>query len=175
MTTGQRIQAARKQAKLSQKELGAKLGVSGSMIGQYENDQRKPKIQTLSKIAAALGTTVGYLSPVPDARFADEHDELFFEKLSPIKPLEDVPQEVEALNMLLKLTGETIFRVDGQYYLSWAKDVSYITADDINDMLSAALGGLAVVKDILIRRLQKEQRQVFVREEATDNGEHQED
>lgn len=55
MTTGQRIQKARKEAKLSQKELGEKLGVSASMIGQYENDLRNPKSETLNKIAEALG------------------------------------------------------------------------------------------------------------------------
>ena len=55
MTTGRRIQQARKQAKLTQAELGAKLGVSGSMIGQYENDLRNPKYDTLSRIADTLG------------------------------------------------------------------------------------------------------------------------
>ncbi len=54
MTTGKRIQAARKKANLSQRELGEKLGVSASMIGQYENDLRKPKFETLRKIADAL-------------------------------------------------------------------------------------------------------------------------
>ena len=55
MTTGQRIQHARKQAKLTQAELGARLGVSGSMIGQYENGFRNPKIETLERISDALG------------------------------------------------------------------------------------------------------------------------
>lgn len=55
MTTGKRIQQARKQAGLSQRELGEKLGVSGSMIGQYENDLRNPKPKTIFKIATALG------------------------------------------------------------------------------------------------------------------------
>ena len=61
MTTGQRIQKARKAAGLSQKELGLKLEVSGSMIGQYENDLRKPKLETLQKIASALEVPVAYL------------------------------------------------------------------------------------------------------------------
>ena len=54
MTTGERIQKARKAAKLSQKELGEKLGVSASMIGQYENNLRNPKTETLMRIAEAL-------------------------------------------------------------------------------------------------------------------------
>lgn len=55
MTTGQLIQQARKKAKLTQAELGARLGVSGSMIGQYENDFRHPKTETIKRIATALG------------------------------------------------------------------------------------------------------------------------
>ena len=55
MTVGESIKAARKRAKLSQKELGKILGVSGSMIGQYESGQRNPKPSTLQRIADALG------------------------------------------------------------------------------------------------------------------------
>ena len=58
MTIGECIQQARKKAGLSQKELGSKVGVSGSMIGQYENDLRRPKAETVQKIADALGTTL---------------------------------------------------------------------------------------------------------------------
>lgn len=61
MTTGKRIQQARKKAKLSQKELGEKLGVSASMIGQYENDLRNPKTETLVKIANALNVNISEL------------------------------------------------------------------------------------------------------------------
>ena len=54
MTNGQLLKKARKQANLSQKELAEKLNVSASMIGQYENDLRNPKFETLKKIATAL-------------------------------------------------------------------------------------------------------------------------
>lgn len=60
MTTGQYIQQARKKARLTQAELGARLGVSGSMIGQYENGFRNPKPETLQRIAVALGLKSHY-------------------------------------------------------------------------------------------------------------------
>ena len=56
MTIGESIQQARKKAGLSQRDLGLKLGVSGSMIGQYENNLRRPKAETIRKIAEALNT-----------------------------------------------------------------------------------------------------------------------
>lgn len=55
MTTGQQIKAARIKAGLTQKELGAKLGVSESFIAQYETDKRNPKKETIARIADALG------------------------------------------------------------------------------------------------------------------------
>ena len=54
MTTGELIKQARKQRNMSQKELAEKLGVSASMIGQYENDLRNPKLETIQRIANAL-------------------------------------------------------------------------------------------------------------------------
>lgn len=54
MTTGQRIQQARRRAGLSQRELGEKMGLSASMIGQWENDLRTPKFSTLERISWAL-------------------------------------------------------------------------------------------------------------------------
>lgn len=55
MTAGQKIQAARKASGLTQKQLGEILGVTASMIGQYETGFRNPKESTLIRIAEALG------------------------------------------------------------------------------------------------------------------------
>ena len=58
MTIGDRIRALRKEKGLTQKELAQKLGVSASMIGQYETSVRKPKFETVEKIADALGINI---------------------------------------------------------------------------------------------------------------------
>lgn len=52
---GERIKQARKKAHLSQKELGDRLGVTQAMISAYEQGVRKPKLETMQKIATALG------------------------------------------------------------------------------------------------------------------------
>lgn len=54
MTLGERIKAARKKANLKQSELAELIGVSAVTIGQYERDQRQPRLKQLSKIAEAL-------------------------------------------------------------------------------------------------------------------------
>lgn len=71
MTTGQLIKAARKKAGMTQEDLGERLGVSGSFIAQYETNNRNPKLETLQRIAAALGTTVNRLLP-PDNYWENE-------------------------------------------------------------------------------------------------------
>lgn len=52
---GEKIKAVRLQKGVSQTALAKILGVSTAMICQYEVGKRKPKVETLSKIAGALG------------------------------------------------------------------------------------------------------------------------
>lgn len=71
MSTGEKIKQARKNAGLTQKELGEKLGVSQAAIGQFESENSNPKLQTIRKIAEALSVT---LSEIVDdwTTFTDE-------------------------------------------------------------------------------------------------------
>lgn len=55
MNMGEAIKSARKKAGLTQKELGKRMGVSGTMVAMYETNQRNPKRETINKIAEALG------------------------------------------------------------------------------------------------------------------------
>lgn len=54
MTTGEKIKNERKKAGLTQKQLGDRLGVSFQAVAQWENDFRRPKYETIIKIADAL-------------------------------------------------------------------------------------------------------------------------
>ena len=56
-----RIKEARKKAGLTQKELGERLGLSFQSIAQWENDLRRPKIDTVKRIATALDCSVEWL------------------------------------------------------------------------------------------------------------------
>ena len=55
MSSGDFIRAIRKGRGLTQKELGERLGLSPQSIAQWENGLRKPKRESIEKIAAALG------------------------------------------------------------------------------------------------------------------------
>ncbi len=68
MTVGERIKEARKKANMTQNELAQKMGIPFQSISQWERDLRKPKYETLARIASALGCNVSELT---DASFTE--------------------------------------------------------------------------------------------------------
>lgn len=70
MSIGDNIRRFRRKAGMPQQELGRRLGVSGSMVGQWECGTRSPKYETVCQIAQALGVTAQKLldndDPTPD-------------------------------------------------------------------------------------------------------------
>ncbi|GAA0121723.1 hypothetical protein UT300018_10390 [Clostridium faecium] len=58
---GDKIKQLRKEKGLTQEELAIKCGLSKNAIWNYENNHRQPDIQTLNKIATALGVSIGDL------------------------------------------------------------------------------------------------------------------
>jgi transcriptional regulator with XRE-family HTH domain len=58
---GYRIQIAREEADLNQKELAEKLGISQSTLSNYEKGKRRLYLADMQKIAEALGKTTDYL------------------------------------------------------------------------------------------------------------------
>lgn len=55
---GRRIRECREVAHMTQKELGAKCGIDAANIRKYENGRQRPKLETVEKIAGALGVSV---------------------------------------------------------------------------------------------------------------------
>lgn len=64
MSIGENIKRLRKEKNITQKELGERMGgISQQQIGQWENGNKYPKLETIRKIAAALQVTIGELNP----------------------------------------------------------------------------------------------------------------
>ncbi len=60
-TIGEKIREIRKARGLTQKELGEKAGIAEPTIRRYELGKLNPKIETVKKIADALGVDAAYL------------------------------------------------------------------------------------------------------------------
>lgn len=83
MTTGERIRQLRKEAGLTQKQLGEKCGIAEPTIRKYELGKLKPKIETLIKIANALNVNVSAFS----------HDNVIYFNNIPDKKIEEMSSE----------------------------------------------------------------------------------
>lgn len=55
MNIGENIKRIRKEKGITQKELGKRLGITQAAIGQFENNNSNLKMDTIKKIADALG------------------------------------------------------------------------------------------------------------------------
>lgn len=58
--TGQIIEQARKEAKMTQEELAEKIGADKSYISRIENGKTEPKVSTFYKIIHALGLNINF-------------------------------------------------------------------------------------------------------------------
>ena len=72
MTLGAHINSLRKAKKLSQGELGKKVGTSGDIIGRYERGEVTPSIDVAVKIADALEVSLDFLIGKVDQE-VDQH------------------------------------------------------------------------------------------------------
>ena len=104
MTIGQRIKAARKKAGMTQKELAKKLDIPYQSIGQWENDQRNPKIETLQRISNALGVHIFDLAGIGDELGRYSYEITDVRSLSGDEPI----SEEEKQRFVKKISGMSV-------------------------------------------------------------------
>ncbi len=90
MAFGDRLAFARKQKKMTQGELGGKVGTSGDIIGKYERGENMPSIDVAAKMADALGVTLDYL--VKDG----EYEHIDNETLKRLKEVQGLDSDTRA-------------------------------------------------------------------------------
>lgn len=93
LNIGERITQLRKQFNLSQEDLAKKIGVSRTIIGNYERNTNTPSIEVLIKIAKTFNVTVDYLIGEGELSSYDK----------------EVLKRIEDINKLDKNTKEHLF------------------------------------------------------------------
>lgn len=58
---GERLEQARVNLRFSQKEVAAAIGVSASIVSNYENGERTPSVENLMALASLYRCSVDYL------------------------------------------------------------------------------------------------------------------
>lgn len=103
-TVGAKIRKYREMAHMTQKELGEKCKIDAANIRKYESGKQNPKVETVKKIAGALGIPWGALYPtieetIPFIRDKILNGEATFENVSQSlpSPVYLMPENEEAL------------------------------------------------------------------------------
>jgi transcriptional regulator with XRE-family HTH domain len=89
MTFGERLTVVRKRKKLSQSDVGKKIGINGDAYGRYERNEVRPTIEMAVKIAEALEVSLDYLAGKTDT----ELDNATLKRLQDVTRLPDKEKE----------------------------------------------------------------------------------
>lgn len=150
MTVGQNIKAIRKERGLTQKELGEACGIDEANIRKYELGKANPKIETVEKIAKALGVPIVRIKE--DLTWAEhqnteevkqlERSTLLFEGI--VVALEEIYGTVEEKSIM----GETGW--ERPYWLVGKAPNSFILyEDDIEALVKSAKASIPALVDRL--------------------------
>lgn len=104
MNIGMNIKKIREEKKISMSYLADKLKISKSTISRYESGKREPNLETLNKIAKALGVPIEELLSVPATK---EVIEKWDNEIDVMKLQEDA-KVAGAIDLLLKEKGHNI-------------------------------------------------------------------
>lgn len=66
MQLGEKIRAARRAQRLTQRQLAAKIGIWPAVLCHWETGDRTPNVDSLMRIALALGVPAASLLPDPE-------------------------------------------------------------------------------------------------------------
>jgi len=127
MTTGQRIKKIRKEKGLTQKALGELCGIAEPTIRQYESGRLNPKIETVEKIAVALGVLPNALIPNNKWQISQEIADTIKKGLAFYGYLENLGYSVEFNKVGESETGQYVEHEENGVVIgkSWFPDEEY--------------------------------------------------
>ncbi len=154
MSIGENIRRLRKQKNMTQKELGERLGgISQQQIGQWENGNKNPKIETLFKISQALNVSVGDLDPTYGLMITDRDKATYLADI--LKEYLEKKSKENASEDIISATTITLNKVQ-----------SYIEATD-------ALVSIDKEKQELLNRMNNLKEEIQKEEEEIQKEEHE--
>lgn len=133
MTVGERIKKIRLEKGLTQKQLAEKCGIDSANLRKYESGRQNPKIETVEKIANALGVNPMLLvygeelsqtlKSINEVEEAINRNKRIFAR----EPNDEDMQYIINSNNRTKLKQDTIAKYDSLNTLGQQKANEYIT------------------------------------------------
>lgn len=141
-----RIKELRKSKGLTQAELAKKVGISEQAVSFYENDRRKPKIETWNRLADFFNVSVPYLQGLPEPVGKNRLKELRQKKNLTLKTL---GKHVGILDSTLsqyengkREPGQEVWQKLAYYF---GTSVSYIRGDLDTEMLTKIINTMYLI------------------------------
>lgn len=145
----QRLDRLIKESGMSQHELARITGIPQSAIQRYASgDTAKIPIDRLEKLAKALGTSAANL-----LGWIEPSDAEFIQNLGYIHPLEELPEDIAALNAFLYCIGERIIKTNGRYFLG---EIGELSDGDLKRLTTAATTSIKVTYDMILNEKRAE-------------------
>lgn len=101
MNVGEKIKSARLKKNLTQKQLGELCGMADSAIRRYELGGANPKIETLHRIASALGIGLEEFMTDSELSLFESMENLYLKSNSQIQELESLNEHTPQENYLM--------------------------------------------------------------------------
>lgn len=147
MTIGENIKRIRTEKNLTQKQLGDLCGMADSAIRRYELGKANPKIETVEKIAKALGVLI-----------IDIMENFTLEQYKTTEEYKQTLKEIDALEgiiaILKEIYGDVIEKYvseeygDSFYYLVGTRNDTFILyEDDIRQLFNYVKSSIPFVVD----------------------------
>lgn len=119
-------------------------------LSQYVSGKVMPANKKLLALSAALNVPPSYF--ILDDDNITPEDAEYIKSLGYIHPLEELPEDIAALNNLLREIGWEIIRTNGSYYLG---EIGLLSDADIARLKTAAVSALKVTYDMMVKERQK--------------------
>lgn len=147
MTVGENIRKIRKEKGLTQKQLGELCGMKEANVRKYELGKANPKIETVSRIASALGVNI-----------VDLMEEFTMDQYKTTSEYQQLEKIANAQNGIIALLTDIYGKVEdktvvgsyssGQYYLVGEGKNQFILYDeDINTLYESTKASIPALVD----------------------------
>lgn len=147
MNLGEKIKKRRIELGLSQEELAKKVGYSSrSTINKIELGQRGFSQKYLVAFSKALNVPVEWLV----VKLDDDEDDLI-KSFGYLNPLEELDEDISAINTFLASFGEKIIKVNGDYFLG---ECGMLDNSEIQYLKDSAMTALKVAYDFIKKKRQ---------------------
>ena len=152
-TVGARIRERRKFIGLTQQELAEKAHISMMSIRRYENGDRDPNMETLNKIADALGVSgldlTGFTSlfKAVDSIRGGMQERCDTDSINSI-----LPAELTDFSMFIEKMGYYITLKEEQYYIVNGDKCTKIALDDLKTLVRTSKAMIKGLLDDMMNR-----------------------